>query len=76
MGNTQSIRKINFEDVQFVINNSQSHILINTLNESEQECLIPNTVNINNEEGLINKLLQNGKKDIKIIVYREVKVKV
>jgi rhodanese-related sulfurtransferase len=69
MGNSQSTQKINFEDVQFVINNSQTHLLINTLNEAEQECLITNTVNIKNEEALINKLLQNSKKDIKIIVY-------
>lgn len=69
MGNSQSTQKINFEDVQFVINNSQTHLLINTLNENDQECLIKNTVNIKNEEALINKLLQNGKKDTKIIVY-------
>jgi rhodanese-related sulfurtransferase len=69
MGNSQSTQKINFEDVQFVINNSQTHLLINTLNEGEQDCLITNTVNIKNEEALINKLLQNGKKDTKIIIY-------
>jgi rhodanese-related sulfurtransferase len=69
MGNSQSTQKINFEDVQFVITNAQTHLLINTLNEAEQDCLITNTVNIKNEEALINKLLQNGKKDIKIIVY-------
>ena len=45
MGNSQSIKKINYEDVQFVTKNSEVHLLINTLNEHEQDCLIPNTIN-------------------------------
>ena len=69
MGNSQSTQKINYEDVQFVVNNSQTHLIINTLNESEQECLIINTMNIKNEEALINRLIQTGNKNIKIIVY-------
>ena len=69
MGNSQSTQKINFEDVQYVMNNSQSHLLINTLNDTEQECLIVNTTNIKNEETLMNKLLQSGSKNINIIVY-------
>ena len=69
MGNSQSIRKINYEDLQYVIKNSEIYILINTLNETEQNCLIPNTINIRNEEELINKCIQNGNKKIKIIIY-------
>ena len=69
MGNSQSTQKINYEDVQYSMHNSQSHLLINTLHENEQECLIVNTTNINQEEALINKLLQIGNKNIKIIVY-------
>ncbi len=69
MGNSQSTQKINYEDVQYVIKNSQTHMLINTLNENEQECLISNTINIKNEEALINKLIQTGCKNLKIIVY-------
>jgi rhodanese-related sulfurtransferase len=69
MGNSQSKQKINFEDIQYVIKNSRSHLLINTLNESEQECLIINTINIKNEEMTINKLLQIGNKNINIIIY-------
>lgn len=68
MGNSQSIQKINYEDIQFVLKN-QGHILINTLSEKDQECLLPNTVNINQEEELINALIKNGNKQIKIIVY-------
>ena len=68
MGNSQSMQKINYEDIQYVIKN-QAHILINTLSEKEQECLIPNTVNVNQEEEIINQLIKNGNKQIKIIVY-------
>ena len=50
----QSIQKISYEDVQFVIKN-QGSILINTLSEKEQECLLPNTVNINQEEEVTEK---------------------
>jgi hypothetical protein len=69
MGNSQSTQKINFEDVQYVIKNSESHILINTLNEKDQECLLPNTTSINKEVELINSLIKNGRKNAKIIVY-------
>ena len=68
MGNSQTIQKINYEDIQFVLKN-QGHLLINTLSEKEQDCLIPNTVNINQEEEFINTLIKNGNKQIKIIVY-------
>jgi len=69
MGNSQSVQKINYEDVQFAIKNKEAHILINTLDDSDQECLIPNTVNIQREVELINKLLQIGNKIVKIIIY-------
>jgi hypothetical protein len=61
MGGSQSIQKINFEDIQFVLKNKNSGILINTLREEEQECLIINTVNIHKEVELINHCLKNGK---------------
>ena len=69
MGNSQSIQKINYEDVQYVIKNSEIHILINTLNDSDQDCLIINTVNVQKETDLINKFIQTGNKQIKIIIY-------
>ena len=69
MGNSQSMQKINYEDVQYIIKNSEVHLLINTLNENEQECLIPNTININKEVDLINKFIKTGNKQIKIIIY-------
>lgn len=69
MGNTHSIQKINYEDIQFVIKNPETYILINTLNDSEQDCLIPNTISIQKEVDIINKLIKNGNKQIKIIIY-------
>ena len=70
MGNSQtSSIKINYEDVQFIIKNPEGHLLINTLSPSEQNCLIKNTMNINNEENIINSCIKRGAKDIKIIIY-------
>lgn len=69
MGNSQSTQKVNFEDIQYAIKNNDTNILINTLNDNEQECLILNSIKASNEEALINQLLKNGNKSIKIIVY-------
>ena len=68
MGNSQSIRKINFEDIQTVIKNPEIYLLINTLPEYEQMCLIQHTTPIAQEETIINKYLKQGK-HIKIIIY-------
>lgn len=68
MGNTQSIRKINFEDVQNVIKNTELYLLINTFSINDQECLIKNTVSIHQEENIINKYLKMGK-NVRIIIY-------
>ena len=68
MGNTQTTQKIGFEDIQIVIKNPETYILINTLPESEQQCLILNTININQEETLINHHLKTNKY-IKIAIY-------
>ena len=69
MGNSQSTQKINYEDVQYVIKNAEAHILINTLNENEQTCLLPNTIGIHKEADLINNLINHGNKKVRIIVY-------
>lgn len=70
MGNKMSSSiKINYEDIQYVLKHIEGHLLINTLSEAEQECLIVNTMNIKNEETIINSCIKNGRKDIKIIIY-------
>jgi hypothetical protein len=68
MGNTQSIKKINFEDIQIVLKNPESYLLINTLAEVDQNCLIKNTIPIHAEENIINKHMRSGK-HIHIVIY-------
>ena len=68
MGNTQSISKINFEDMQNVCKNPGNYMLINTLMPVEQDCLIVGTVSAHSEESLINKYLTTNK-NIEIIIY-------
>jgi hypothetical protein len=69
MGNAQSIRKINFEDMQYIIKNPNAYILINTLPENQQQCLIPTSLPIHQEEERINYYLQNHKNGIRIVIY-------
>ena len=70
MGNNQQKQKVNFEDIQFIIKNADNHLLINTMSDNLQNCLIVNTMPIDKEELVINKLLNNGEnKNIKIIIY-------
>ena len=68
MGNTTSVRKVNFEDVQYSIKQRQNHLIINTLDSQEQSCLIYNTIQSNTEEEIINEYL-NKKINVNIIVY-------
>ena len=68
MGNSNSIIKVNFEDIQSSIVNNNC-ILINVMKQNEQDCLIKSTININEEENIINEHINNYNKDINIIVY-------
>jgi hypothetical protein len=68
MGQTSSIQNINYEDIQTIIKNPETFLLINTLPISEQHCLILNTVSADIEEELINNYF-NINRGIRIIVY-------
>jgi len=68
MGNIQSMKKINYEDMQTVIKNPEVYLIINTLSPSDQKCLIVNTTLAEEEEPLINKYLKENR-NIRIIVY-------
>jgi rhodanese-related sulfurtransferase len=68
MGNSQSIQKINFEDMQTAYKNPEIYLLMNTLPLSEQNCLISNTLTPQKEETLMNRYL-NSNKNIRIIIY-------
>ena len=70
MGNTTSTRRVNFEDVQCSMKNKNKFLLINTLESSRQDLLIKNTVSIDREEELINKLIKSNQ-NVNIIVYDE-----
>lgn len=68
MGNVQSPKKVNYEDIQIIISKKKQNILlINTLEINEQDCLIPNTINAQQEEMIINKNLKNKK--LEIVIY-------
>ena len=68
MGNQCSIQRLNFEDMQQIISNPNNYILINTLSSNFQDCLIPTTINISDEETIINKCL-NSDKNKHIVIY-------
>lgn len=68
MGNSYSMKKINYEDMQTVVKNPEIYMLINTLPVDNQDCLIATTVSVEKEEAAINKYLKENR-GIKIIVY-------
>ena len=67
MGNLNSINKINFENMQDAIT-KKDHIIINTLDINNQDCLILGTISPQEEIKILNAHLKNTK-DAKIIVY-------
>ena len=68
MGNNISLkRNINFEDMQFSIN-EQKTIIINTLETHQQSCLIAGTLDVDREIEILNAQLKQNK-DIQIIIY-------
>ena len=68
MGNTTSMKKINFEDMQFACLNPNNYIIINTLDMQNQKCLIKNTVNPQQEVELLNEYLSKNK-EVNIVIY-------
>jgi hypothetical protein len=67
MGNTNSTNYINFEDMQVSINNKE-YLIINTLRENQQQCLIMGTISLTNEEEILNTYLK-ANRSVRIIVY-------
>ena len=69
MGNSVTVtKKVNFEDIKYVMKNKNNkYLLINTMWRNEQDCLIKNTIQIHEEERIINSNLNNKK--ITIIIY-------
>lgn len=70
MGSYQSLSKINYEDINHLINNNTPNqfILLNTLNEYNQHCIINDTLHYKEEEVVLNNTLLKNK-SILIIIY-------
>jgi hypothetical protein len=67
MGNTASTKYINFEDMQVAIANKE-YLIINTLVATQQACLIAGTLNMKNEEEILNTYLKTNR-EVRIIIY-------
>ena len=67
MGSSQSLQKLNYEDVQNACNGNE-YVIISTLPSGQQECLIKKTVLCDREEELLNNLMKTAL-TTKIIVY-------
>ena len=61
MGNSASIQKINFEDMQEAIfEERKKYIIINTMSLNKQDCLIKNTIPCKKETEFVNTILKEG----------------
>jgi hypothetical protein len=68
MGNkSSSVRKIGFEDVKYLLTRGNKFIIINTLDERDQGCLIKGTTLPREEVEIINKALSNP--NLTIVIY-------
>jgi len=68
MGNTLSIKKINCEDMQKACNGSSAdnYMIINTLEDNMQKCLIKNTIQIHEEEKIINSIIKKNRNKVRL----------
>lgn len=67
MGASQSLQKVNYEDVQHACNGNE-YVIINTLPTTQQSCLVKKTVTSDHEEELLNDLMKYAV-STKIIIY-------
>lgn len=63
------MRMLNFQDMQYIINQSERFLLINTLPINEQQCILPKTIRPEVEVEYINELLKLKKTSQAIVVY-------
>jgi 23S rRNA pseudoU1915 N3-methylase RlmH len=72
LNQSHSVNKLNFESVQNIINKNttQQFLIINTLENNNQDCLIKNTITPEKEIELLNYYLKENKK-INILIYGE-----
>lgn len=67
MGNTNSVKKINFEDMQDMITDKNT-VIVNTLDISKQNCLIKKTIPAGEEVEIINKLIKTNYAN-RVVIY-------
>jgi hypothetical protein len=67
MGTSQSIQKVNYEDIQTACGNND-YMIISTISNTLQLCLIKFTIACDKEEELLNTLMKTNK-NMKIIIY-------
>ena len=68
MGNkTSTVRKIGFEDIKYLLKRGNKFIIINTLHENEQTCLIKGTTLPKEEVEIINRAISNP--NLTIVIY-------
>lgn len=66
----RKLQKISFEDIQIALKRPDHFLIINTLNETEQHCLIQHTLYYQNETRMINNMISSGDLSSKsIIIY-------
>ena len=61
-------RTINFEDIQFAIQDKEKSLIINTLDAHMQGCLIAGTLAIDDEVEVLNAMLKKNT-DVRVIIY-------
>jgi len=61
------LRRIGFTDMKHAVQNN--YLLLNTLPEGKQECLIKGTVLASEEEEVVNELLEHDEVDKIIVLY-------
>ena len=67
INSNNSIKKFNFEDMQSSIHNNDN-IIINTLSDDNQNCLIEGTITPQQEVHMLNEFLNNSKSKL-IVIY-------
>lgn len=61
------MKRVGFDDVLLAMKHPQMYLLISTLPKLEQQCLIPHTVPVGEEEPIMNRLMTldlHGKKPV------------
>lgn len=67
MGNKISVNKIGYDDILYLFKCNKDFIIISTLSENEQDCIIEHTVTPQNEVEIINKAM--GNTSLYIVIY-------